>query len=459
MGGNVKEWCLNATNDGRRMVRGGAWNDHNYMFRQPEAYPRELRAENIGFRCVKHEVPVPQDELQAVQFGPQAPVPLLKGFSPEEFAIVRRQFDYDRTAPPNAKVVGIKSEDAWRHETIELDAAYGGERFALNLFYPNERESRTTPYQPLLFFPGLGVTNMQGIEKSGRWADLAIVVGLVQTGRVVCWPVYKGTLERTDGFGPKISQHRKLEFLVQQTKDLSRAIDFMQQRTELDMKQLTYVGWSRGGGLGPAFVVLEPRFRACVLMSGGLWASPLPELDMRNYAPLVKVPALLMNGRYDRGFERNRIPLFNSLGSKDKQFNEYDSGHVMELEQAIDDIDQWLSERFSPTSDQKKTAAERLQYAKSLASGYYGESRFKLAEAKYREVLEILDESQSTDIKEVADATIKLAISLKRQERITEAKDLLDAFLSEQRSIPGVSEEVLSKIRDAIKNLQSETDN
>ena len=458
MGGNVKEWCVNMTNDGRRMVRGGAWNDHNYMFRQPEAYPHEFRAKNIGFRCVKHDLPVPQDELQAVKFGPQVPVPLLKGFSPDELANVRRRFDYDRNAALNAKVVGIDSTDAWRHEIIELDAAYGGERFALHLFYPNEPASRTSPYQPLLFIPGLGVTGMQSIDKSGKWADLAIVVGLVQTGRVVCWPVYKGTLERTDGFRIKLSQHRKLEFFVQQAQDLSRAVDFMEQRPELDMDQLTYIGWSRGGARGSGFVVLEPRLRACVLMSGGLWASPILELDIRNYAPLVSVPTLLINGRYDRGFEKNRIPLFNAIGSVDKQFNEYDSGHLMELESAIDDIDQWLSERFSPGLRNKKSDAERLQFASSLASGYFGERRFKLAEEKYRKVLQILGQSESGSDREVADAKLRLAMSIKEQGRLTEAKELLQKLLADQQSIPGVSEDDLNATRNAIEELQSEID-
>ncbi|MCS7465412.1 SUMF1/EgtB/PvdO family nonheme iron enzyme, partial [Stieleria sp. ICT_E10.1] len=458
MGGNVKEWCLNMTNDGRRIVRGGAWNDHNYMFRQPEAYPNEHREKNIGFRCVKHDIPVPQDELQAVQFGPQVPVALLKGFSQDELANVRRRFDYDRNADLNAKVISIESTASWRHEVVELDAAYGDERFSLHLFYPIEPKTRTSPYQPLLFFPGLGVTGMESIDKSGRWADLAIVVGLVQTGRVVCWPVYKGTLERTDGFRPKLSQHRKLEFVVQQTKDLSRAVDFMQQRPELNMEELAYIGWSRGGGLGSAFVVLEPRIRACVLMSGGLWTSPILELDIRNYAPLVNVPALLMNGRYDRGFEKNRIPLFNAIGSNDKQFIEYESGHLMELEQAIDDIDQWLSARFSPTSGGPKSDAERLQFAMSLASGYFGESRFKLAEEKYRDVLQILNESEGNSIRDVFEAKLKLAVSIQKQERIEEAQGLLEQILAEQKANPETTDEDLEVTNKAIEELRLQAD-
>ena len=37
MAGNVKEWCWNSTNAGRRFVLGGAFNDADYQFRDEDA--------------------------------------------------------------------------------------------------------------------------------------------------------------------------------------------------------------------------------------------------------------------------------------------------------------------------------------------------------------------------------------------------------------------------------------
>ena len=57
MAGNVKEWVWNEADPGRRYVLGGAWDEPNYMFVDPDAQSAFLRASNIGFRCVKFTDP------------------------------------------------------------------------------------------------------------------------------------------------------------------------------------------------------------------------------------------------------------------------------------------------------------------------------------------------------------------------------------------------------------------
>ena len=156
----------------------------------------------------------------------------------------------------------------------------------MHLFFPRDEDPNASQFQPLVYFPGNGVIGMSRFDQTGRWADLAIATGLVQTGRVVCWPIYKGTLERTDGFDHAMRPMRHREFFMQQVKDLRRAVDYLEKRPELDLNGLAFVGWSRGAGLGPLFTVLEHRFKACIYMSGGLWGAPLPEMDARKYAPM-----------------------------------------------------------------------------------------------------------------------------------------------------------------------------
>ncbi len=34
LAGNVKEWCLNETADGKKAIMGGGWDEPNYMFGQ-----------------------------------------------------------------------------------------------------------------------------------------------------------------------------------------------------------------------------------------------------------------------------------------------------------------------------------------------------------------------------------------------------------------------------------------
>ena len=50
MAGNVKEWCWNEVTSGKRYVLGGAFNESNYMFRDPDAQPTFERRAGFGFR-------------------------------------------------------------------------------------------------------------------------------------------------------------------------------------------------------------------------------------------------------------------------------------------------------------------------------------------------------------------------------------------------------------------------
>ena len=53
MAGNVKEWIWTEAESGKRYLLGGAWDEPNYMFVDPDAQSAFLRASNVGFRCVK----------------------------------------------------------------------------------------------------------------------------------------------------------------------------------------------------------------------------------------------------------------------------------------------------------------------------------------------------------------------------------------------------------------------
>ena len=56
MGGNVKEWVLNAAG-ANRYILGGAWNEPVYMFTDVDAQAPLTRLPTYGFRCVKIDRP------------------------------------------------------------------------------------------------------------------------------------------------------------------------------------------------------------------------------------------------------------------------------------------------------------------------------------------------------------------------------------------------------------------
>jgi len=90
-----------------------------------------------------------------------------------------------------------------------------------------------------------------------------------------------------------------------------------------------------------------------VIWSGGCDPDTvLPEADPMNFAPRVKVPTLLINGRYDFVFplETCQEPLFRALGSptSDKKHILYDTGHMPGLLAMMKDTLDWLDHYLGP---------------------------------------------------------------------------------------------------------------
>ncbi len=129
------------------------------------------------------------------------------------------------------------------------------------------------------------------------------------------------------------------DLTIQRYKDFKRSLDYLETRPDIAHDQLGYNGGS-SGPQGLINLAEETRIRAAVLVSGGL--SPVrtpPEVDAVNFAPRVKVPVLMLNGRYDFGHpvETDQLPMFRLLGTpeKDKRHVLFDTGHFIALPQPI----------------------------------------------------------------------------------------------------------------------------
>jgi hypothetical protein len=99
---------------------------------------------------------------------------------------------------------------------------------------------------------------------------------------------------------------------------------------------------------------VEPRIKANILYLGGFEATSavLPEADAVNYVSRVKIPTLMLSGRYDVLFqlETNVGPAFRLLGTpeKDKRLVVYDSDHYVPKKQLIKESLIWLDRYFGP---------------------------------------------------------------------------------------------------------------
>jgi cephalosporin-C deacetylase-like acetyl esterase len=240
-------------------------------------------------------------------------------------------------------------EEHWRKEKVAFNAAYGGEKVMAYLFLPR---GVAAPYQTVVYFPGSNALQTRSSESLGgmAWFDFVI-----RSGRAVMYPIYKSTYERGDELTSDVATATSLyrDHVIMWSKDLGRSIDYLATRKDLDTSKLAYYGLSWGAALGAILPAVDERIKVCVLFAGGFdYGRTLPEVDAINFAPHVKVPTLMLNGRYDYffGVEKSQAPMFRLLGApeKDKRHVVFEAGHVVPRDLMSKDVLDWLDRYVGP---------------------------------------------------------------------------------------------------------------
>jgi len=345
MAGNVKQWCWNES-EGKRYILGGSWNEPVYMFTDQDAQDPFDRAPTYGFRLAKYPVEAAQAAM--------APIPVLfrdyrreKPVPENVFNIYRSLYTYDKK-PLNALVESVdESSEFYRKERVTFTAGYGNERMAAYLFLPRHAAS---PYQTIIYFPGSDAI-YQRTDDLQLWRFRF----LVRSGRAVVYPIYKGTYSRGDDLksdSPSTTGSWR-DHVIFWSKDLGRTIDYIETRKDLDHDKIAYVGFSWGAEMGAILPALEDRIKTVILVGGGFdFQKTLPEVDAINFAPRVKQPALMINGRYDNFFpvDSSQEPMFRLLGApaKDKTRVVFESAHVPPNELLIKEMLNWLDRYLGP---------------------------------------------------------------------------------------------------------------
>jgi serine/threonine protein kinase/formylglycine-generating enzyme required for sulfatase activity/dienelactone hydrolase len=347
MAGNVKEWCSNEMEGHRRAIRGGAWSDANYMFRDMDSDAPMARPLNCGFRCVKYIEP-PSERALAPYKHVVRDYDKEPAATPAELAAHLSHFAYDKSTPLDAKVptTDLEPNAEYRHEVVQINAAYGSERFDVHLYFPRHGQ---TPFETVVEFPGIGAMKMRDFASHTNGWEGTIEQALVRTGRAVCIPIYQGTFERLSPVEFDPATIRGRTWFIQFTQDLSRTVDYLATRSDIDSQRLSFAGLSLCACIGPVLMVAEPRFKAAVFVGGGYPADAcLPEIDPRRYTPHMKLPVLMINGSYDTIFPVRslQLPMFRHLGSADKQHKFLPSGHVVPAEKGVSIADEWLKSRL-----------------------------------------------------------------------------------------------------------------
>jgi len=254
------------------------------------------------------------------------------------------QYYYD-PSQLDAKVESIDdSLEYWKVETISFNSAVEDERILAHLFIP---KNISPPYQTIVYFPGSGAQRHQTSEN----LQMHIVDFIVMSGRAVVYPVYKGTYERSEGFERPTRGTRKfVDYNIQLVNEVRRTLDYLAIRDDINSDKIAYWGYSWGAWLGPIVLATENRFRLGLFLSGGIGAGKKkPVINETIFAPWVKVPVLMINGRHDFIFpiETSQKLMFDLLGidKEDKEHFTLDTGHSVfatHRQQAIKKVLEWL---------------------------------------------------------------------------------------------------------------------
>jgi formylglycine-generating enzyme required for sulfatase activity/predicted Ser/Thr protein kinase len=344
MAGNVREWC--ATGSAReRYILGGAWDEPAHVYASEDRRSPWARDAVNGFRCARYTT--------ATAASLPAPVPLAwrdysaeTPASDEAFRAYASLYAYDRH-DLEAVVEKAEEDEHWRREKVSFSAAYGGERMRAHLFLPRNAKP---PYQTMVFFP----TGEAWLPRSSDdYLRLSHFDFLMRTGRAVLHPIYKGTYERAlpRGVG---GRNEWRDLVVQQVKDVSRSLDYLETRPDIDDTRLGVLEIS--GNTEVLMLALESRIKVGVAHATGLSPRVVPaEIDVFNFAPRVRQPYLMLNGRYDSELpvEASQRPLFRMIGTpdRDKRFVLVESGHgVVRSPDRIRETVDWLDRYLGPVN-------------------------------------------------------------------------------------------------------------
>jgi len=253
----------------------------------------------------------------------------------------------------NVRVEETQAEGGWMREKVSFDAAYGNERVIAHLFLP---KNVAPPFQAVVYVPGAGALLADRFNTS-PWVD-GDRDFFLKSGRAAMVPIYKGTFERRDDLKPGGTAGNPpalwRDHLVMWSKDLGRSLDYLEGRKDIDTTKIAYFGFSLGGGVAPVLLAMEGRFKAAILSSGGLWFQrALPEADGTNSVTRVKLPVLMLNGRYDSLFpvESAQLPIFRRLGTPDKDKRQviYEAGHgALPHGEEVRETLNWLDKYLGP---------------------------------------------------------------------------------------------------------------
>jgi dienelactone hydrolase len=264
-------------------------------------------------------------------------------------------FDYDPKAPLNIQEAGVEHRGSVTIHDISYASPKGG-RVPAYLVIPEGKR----PFAAVLW----GHWYWQNSAFFNRKEFLEEAVALAHAGVISLLPTGVGARPGHVDDPDELSDQQVAD-LVQQIMDMRRGADLLLERKDVDPQRFAYIGHSYNATVGAFLSGIDKRFKAFVLMAGGL----SDEVDFRTeeykqfrqkYGPekfdekIAKrawldpgkfvshaAPAIvfLQYGTHDSPFlSPERARQYAALVSEPKKFKLYDAPHALNAEARRDRI-------------------------------------------------------------------------------------------------------------------------
>jgi dienelactone hydrolase len=134
---------------------------------------------------------------------------------------------------------------------------------------------------------------------------------------------------------------------------LGRSIDYLETRKDIDSKRIAYMGASMGAAFGVILAAVEERVKSVILLDGGFVSEkPLPGANQADFAARIKVPTLLISGKFDWIFW-GKDALIQRIGTpaSDKKAVLFDTAHDVseQREDLMREVLAWLDRSLGKT--------------------------------------------------------------------------------------------------------------
>jgi dienelactone hydrolase len=244
-----------------------------------------------------------------------------------------------------------ENDKGWILEKVEFNTAYDNERMVSFLFLPTNTKP---PYQSVIYGPGSNVFDHESSEDIENFFEFfTFLEFFVKYGRAAIFPIIKGSFERRLGtsINSPPGSYQYTSDITRIVKDYRRCLDYLETRDDFDLDKIAFYGMSAGPTFGAYLTAVDSRIKANIFYAGGLvvWTETRPEVNLAYFVPRIKIPTLMINGRYDALIgPEGIINMYNLLGTpeKNKRLVLLDSDHLAPKEDLVNETLYWLDQQF-----------------------------------------------------------------------------------------------------------------